>query len=156
MIPDLPVIPPVPDSGNGKPNGNGGAHEAMAKENTVIKGQKYIKGQFLPGHSGNPKGRPRGIVNINHILIKRIKSFKVNGKDGATVAYMDALLLRCLQDAALAKTLMDKLFSDATPKEGVTINNNNSLESILARIAEEKTEGGLKIPERWKAGAELE
>ena len=142
-MPNAAPLPTDPLGGNGKGNGEGnGASktpaDAPAHTSASHPGERDAKGKFAKGHSGNPKGRPTGRPSLNEDLIDLARKFKVSGKDGKKQKYLEALLIRGLQDPHICVKILDKLFVDATPKEGIVVNNNNSLESILGRLHAEK------------------
>lgn len=99
----------------------------MGKKSTKGKGGGTLPPpaahQFKPGQSGNPKGRPKGSVTLNKELRKAVNKFRVGDK-----SYIEALLLASLKHPAVACKIVDKLWTDVTPKqEGVHVHNHNSV-----------------------------
>lgn len=86
---------------------------------------KTVKGGFVKGKSGNPSGRPKGTKNYNLQLWTAIKNFKITDQSGASKTFLQAMLVRALQDPHVLGKLIDKLFADPTPKpDGVAVNVN--------------------------------
>lgn len=64
-------------------------------------GKPPKKHQFKPGHSGNPKGRPKGAKNEATIL-REIMHQRMEVREGGRarkISRLEALLLRCLEAA---------------------------------------------------------
>jgi Family of unknown function (DUF5681) len=64
-------------------------------------GRPPKKHQFKPGHSGNPKGRPKGAKNEATIL-REIMHQRMEVREGGRarkISRLEALLLRCLEAA---------------------------------------------------------
>jgi hypothetical protein len=58
-------------------------------------GRPPIYGQFKPGQSGNPKGRPKGRLN-NSTAVERVMSQKFPVRDGETVRWLPLLAANLL------------------------------------------------------------
>lgn len=113
-----PAAAPGPEPGASaetskpKPEASAGASAASRDEN----------GRFKKGESGNKRGRPPGIPNVNDELVRAVKKYRIGDK-----SWLQALLTRALQDPQLAKVVLDKIAIDATPATpAVSIRNNNS------------------------------
>lgn len=64
-------------------------------------GKPPRKHQFKPGHSGNPRGRPKGAKNEATIL-REIMHQRMEVREGGRarkISRLEALLLRCLEAA---------------------------------------------------------
>jgi len=67
----------------------------------VGRGKPPKEHQFKPGHSGNPKGRPKGAKNEATIL-REIMHQRMEIREGGRarkISRLEALLLRCLEKA---------------------------------------------------------
>ena len=69
-------------------------------------------GQFLPGRSGNPSGRPRGAKNLAKVVLSEArKPVRVNGPDGArTVTKAEASVMQLANNAARGDLSVQRQF----------------------------------------------
>ena len=76
-------------------------------------------GQWKPGQSGNPSGRPKGVKNYNPELWKSIAKFRVNyqlkgaKRKGPKISWIHAMLLRALESDTVMVELIRRMW--ATP-----------------------------------------
>jgi len=123
----------------------------MTKTSTG-KGDEYKVGygkppqhtQFKPGQSGNPKGRPRGIKNLNTDLEEEL-SQKILVTEGGTQ-------LETTKQRAMIKSLFAKALNGDVRASGVLINLILGLEQarISAQYADAMSEEDLAILEAFK------
>jgi hypothetical protein len=107
--------------------------------------------RFKPGHSGNPKGRPKGSKNETTIW-RSILNRKIVIREGGRerkVTVLEALMLKSVEDGlkgnvkALAFVLNRYRFaeSDAPPENEISQDDREVIESFLKRLgAEPKTD----------------
>ena len=105
-------------------------------------GKPPTQHQFPPGHSGNPKGRPKGAKNEATIL-REIMGQRMEVREGGRtrkISRLEALLLRCLESAlkgdlkAMAFLLTRyRLIESAEPADGVPLDHD--VETILEEFA---------------------
>lgn len=97
-------------------------------------GKPPVSGRFKPGHSGNPKGRPKGRKSCETIIDDMLnKKLKVRvGNETQTLSQIEAIIMRIVNDALQGKSrAIDQLFkmmatvssqsdetSEATPEVG--------------------------------------
>ena len=100
--------------------------------------------QFKPGQSGNPKGRPRGIKNLNTDLEEEL-SQKILVTEGGTQ-------LETTKQRAMIKSLFAKALNGDVRASGVLINLILGLEQarISAQYADAMSEEDLAILEAFK------
>ena len=77
------------------------------------------KGQWRPGQSGNPGGRPKGVKNYNPELWSSIAKFRVTyqlkgaKRKGPKISWIHAMLLRALESDTVMVELIRRMW--ATP-----------------------------------------
>jgi hypothetical protein len=100
--------------------------------------------QFKPGQSGNPKGRPRGIKNLNTDLEEEL-SQKILVTEAGTQ-------LETTKQRAMIKSLFAKALNGDVRASGVLINLILGLEQsrIAAQSTEAMAEEDLAILEAFK------
>lgn len=124
------------DAGNGShPKGNGSADPTAAlppssppagcsgqsPEPLVVVDRDPKTGRILPGHSLNPKGRPKGIPNRNDELVKILTSTQLRE------AWVLAKARAKRGDIRLMEFLLDRVLLKQTPEAaGIAINVNQS------------------------------
>lgn len=102
--------------------------------------ERADKGKFKKGVSGNPKGRPPGTPNLNAELIKAIKKFRLGDK-----SYLDALLMRSIQEPELAKKILDKILVDATPKGPlIDASEHTTYETFVTQLLEKRAAANVR------------
>ena len=100
--------------------------------------------QFKPGQSGNPKGRPKGIKNLNTDLEEELGQ-KILVTEGGTQ-------LETTKQRAMIKSLFAKALNGDVRASGVLINLILGLEQarISAQYADAMSEEDLAILEAFK------
>lgn len=92
------------------------------------------QGRFLPGHSGNYKGKPRGSLSIT----ARIKEELEKMPEGQKISYLEALIKIILQkalvekDQNMIKTIWQ--FIDGMPKQHVDTGPDEDIREIRVVI----------------------
>jgi len=118
---------------------------------------RTVKGQFVKGKSGNPHGRTPGVPNLNTELLKAVRRFRVKGKDGTKLTFIDALLARALQDLRFGEKIIDKIFAAATPQAPATVigvTQHSSEQNVAVDIVSDPVarELAARLEERVAAG----
>jgi hypothetical protein len=118
-------------------------------------GKPPKSGQFAKGHSGNPKGRPKGTKNFASVVLKESRQpVRVNGPRGTrTVTKLEAAVMQIGNKAAQGELraareffhLIDRseqVVSAATAPETLGEMDQLVMESILRRMEGIKSEKG--------------
>jgi len=129
--------------------------EPKMNEGTVGYGRPPKEHQFKPGHSGNPKGRPRGAKNAD-TLAREILSRPIKVREGGRerkVSVLEAMLMkfaeRGLNGDAKAADFLLKLYRQAegTTSEGDALDaNDREIFDVLLRELEANREEKGKEP----------
>jgi hypothetical protein len=115
----------------------------------VGRGKPPVASRFKPGSSGNPKGRPRGSVNLR-TLIQRAMVAQIPIQEGARtrkVTKIEGVVLRQVQSAlkgddraamavikmAMQLGLLNEPDSASTEALGVSAADQRIIETLLAR-----------------------
>jgi Family of unknown function (DUF5681) len=115
----------------------------------VGRGKPPVGSRFQPGVSGNPKGRPRGSVNLR-TLIQRAMIAQIPVQEGARtrkVTKIEGVVLRQVQSAlkgddraamavikmAMQLGLLDEADSASTASHGVSAADQRIIETLLAK-----------------------
>jgi hypothetical protein len=91
------------------------------------------QGKFAKGHSGNPKGRPKGALSINDELRKLLAG---KGKDGKRKV-VEAVAYKILQDALGGDTrLMIEMWQqmEGKPKQQIDVGGQEDNPIIIRHI----------------------
>ena len=117
------------------PTGPADAHAQAAANGKELHDPK---GRFTAGNPGAPKGpgRPKGRPNYWTELKRAIRNYKARGGK----KFFDALIHKALESEKhdLAKTLLDKLFEDATVPKGIDltmIQGAGQIENVVKDLA---------------------
>jgi hypothetical protein len=86
---DAPAAAPVPTAARAEPESEG---DWVA----LAEGQVPISGQFQPGQSGNPRGRPRGSKSIGQVLREAVEQRVPDPRGGRRTVSMLEVILRGL------------------------------------------------------------
>ena len=125
-----PVKPASPDSPEPLP----GAPAAVPPANGAsaeVPG-RGANGRFRKGESGNKRGRPPGIPNLNDALVKAVKQWRLGDR-----TWLNAILTKALTDPDLARVVLDKILVNATPAgPAISIKNSHHSQETHVRIGE--------------------
>lgn len=104
--------------------------------------------QFKPGVSGNPRGRPKGSVNLRSRVTQQLRqsvtvtrngrSVKMRKGDLIALQIVDAAAKGDLKAAMLAVRLDDEAtvaLSKSSPEDAVVLPNQENLRFILNRLS---------------------
>jgi hypothetical protein len=116
-------------------------------ESEVGYGKPPKSGRFTKGHSGNPKGRPKGTKNFASVVLKESRQpVRVNGPQGTrTVTKVEAAVMQIVTKAAqgdlpAARELFlliiraEQAISAATAPETLGEMDHVVIETILRRM----------------------
>jgi len=99
--------------------------------------ERTKKGQFVPGQSGNPAGRPKGVPNRNTALMRACGEYaKLTGKSFEMTLIEEAFRLSRTGDSGLLVELMKRGYITITPEAaGVVVNlqNNTNPTQVLSQ-----------------------
>jgi hypothetical protein len=115
----------------------------------VGRGKPPVASRFKPGSSGNPKGRPRGSVNLR-TLIQRAMVAQIPVQEGARtrkVTKIEGVVLRQVQSAlkgderaamavikmAMQLGLLDEGDSSSTEAHGVSAADQRIIDTLLTK-----------------------
>lgn len=112
-------------------------------------GKPPQKGQFQPGKSGNPRGRPKGSKNLASVVLREArKPVRVNGPRGVrTVTKVEATVMQLANQAAQGDLAAQRQFlplvrasEESLSLDGGPVSPHESdqivMQSILRRIRE--------------------
>jgi len=112
----------------------------MADEFEVGYGKPPTDRQFVKGHSGNPKGRPKGSKNIAttfHEITRELIHLKENGK-GRTVTKLEAILYQLVNKAlsgdlkAMKEILQwNQIFESAAQQDAIDSPDKEKNEAVM-------------------------
>lgn len=131
------------------------------QELAVGYGKPPVETRFRKGQSGNPKGRPKGRLNVATVLEKTLREKVVINENGRrrTITKLQAAMKQLVNKAAsgdlpalrqlsaMARSAEEQAAAAAAagenqPAEELAGNDVKVLEGILSRFTEEKTEEG--------------
>jgi uncharacterized protein DUF5681 len=122
--------------------------------------------RFKKGASGNPKGRPKGSLNVATVFIKALREKVVINENGQrkTVTKLEAALKQMVNKAASGEIRALRellaLARDAEAKQNASVVQNTAIEGldqdvidgIMHRFLEAKEEQQPEIPEASHGG----
>jgi hypothetical protein len=130
--------------------------EPKRNEGTVGYGRPPKEHRFKPGHSGNPKGRPRGAKNAD-TLAREILSRPIKVREGGKerkVSVLEAMLMkfaeRGLNGDAKAADFLLKLYRQAegtTDGEVLDANDREIFDVLLRELEANREEKGKELPD---------
>jgi len=77
-------------------------HKSNKNESVIGYRKPPVNSQFKPGRSGNPKGRPKGSLNISTALIRNLRERVIINENGRrkSVTKLEATLAQVINKAA--------------------------------------------------------
>lgn len=121
----------------------------MSDDDEVGYGKPPKASQFKPGQSGNPKGRPKGTLNLKSDLIDELQERVVirEGASSTQVSKQKAMIKRLItksingdtRSLSIALNLMLRLLepgSEGDPTEPLDEQEREILETLKARLAQ--------------------
>ena len=79
-------------------------------------------GQFAPGQSGNPNGRPKGSgLNLTSLLKEKLEEIPVGQKEAYKVLFIKTLLNKALVEKDLQSLKLIMNYVDGLPMQNVDI-----------------------------------
>ena len=118
----------------------------MSKSYEVGRGKPPVAGQFKPGRSGNPKGRPKGARNVSTVIDEVLNERIAVTERGRhrTITTIEALVRGLRADALAGNpksrlTLISLAFQVEAKKEGLATPDPAASEAdarIMARLVD--------------------
>lgn len=97
----------------------------------IPKKRLKTRGSWKPGQSGNPKGRPPGVISFAVKLREAVEKWRGDGD----VSFFDMVIEMAAERDAVMCKLLDKILASASPEHMNVI--VNSFEAALMRKAED-------------------
>ena len=110
----------------------GGAYSGPARDYEVGDRRPPKQSQFKPGQSGNPKGRPKGSVNLRTRVTRQLRQSVPVTRHGRQVKMLKAdLIAHQIVDAAAKGNLKAALWTVQVDDEASIAASNSSTEETF-------------------------
>lgn len=90
---------------------------------------------FMPGVSGNPKGRPKGTVSITEAIRRKLNDLAPSLDNKEKRTYLEVLIIRIMNKAIIEgdQQMITKIWNyiDGMPKQSIEHSGKMSLEEFL-------------------------
>jgi hypothetical protein len=97
---------------------------------------------FMPGVSGNPKGRPKGTVSITEAIRRKLNEMAPSTDNKEKRTYLEVLIIRIMNKAIIEgdQQMISRIWNyiDGMPKQSIEHTGKMTLEEFLSEDLDEQ------------------